>query len=371
MGSAPRFETLPERWRERVRAIVAAAARDADERARRFEFATYVLAAVPLRELQASGDEELVELVRAVVRVELRVVLETAWPERRFDAHEPDMGIEVRPRDAGAVTWFEPRTAFVAGRYRKLSRELSQTLLHCGECRGRGMRRGAPCAACGGSGRAVAEAVEDFVRPSIEGALGGRGATFHGSGREDVDVRMLGAGRPFVVSVDAPVRRSFDAAAVARAVREASGGRVEIDSLRVVGRAERRRITSEHGAKAYRAVVTPVTGRSLPEGAQQLVAALSGATLAQRNPRRVPRRADVIRERRVRELVVEEAGPDRLVLRVVTDPGLYVKEMVSGDDGRTTPSVAALLGTPCVCAELDVLGVDLPDAAPPVAQDNR
>jgi len=50
-------------------------------------------------------------------------------------------------------------------------------------------------------------------------------------------------------------------------------------------------------------------------------------------------------------------------MTVRTDAGLYVKELISGDDGRTCPSVAEVLGVPAECAELDVLAIHL-DAAP-------
>ncbi|RLI48252.1 MAG: hypothetical protein DRO73_09860, partial [Candidatus Thorarchaeota archaeon] len=37
--------------------------------------------------------------------------------------------------------------------------------------------------------------------------------------------------------------------------------------------------------------------------------------------------------------------------------GTYIKELISGDDGRTTPSVAELIGIPAVCVELNVVGI--------------
>ncbi|HIP57312.1 MAG TPA: tRNA pseudouridine(54/55) synthase Pus10, partial [Ignisphaera aggregans] len=37
--------------------------------------------------------------------------------------------------------------------------------------------------------------------------------------------------------------------------------------------------------------------------------------------------------------------------------GLYVKELVSGDQGRTTPSFSEVLGTEALCVELDVVYV--------------
>ena len=40
---------------------------------------------------------------------------------------------------------------------------------------------------------------------------------------------------------------------------------------------------------------------------------------------------------------------------------------LSGDEGRTTPSVAEVLGVPCTCAELDVL--DVPEEITEIADD--
>ena len=37
--------------------------------------------------------------------------------------------------------------------------------------------------------------------------------------------------------------------------------------------------------------------------------------------------------------------------------GTYVKEWISGDDERTAPSLAALLGVPSTCVILDVLEI--------------
>ena len=359
MGSAPGFEDLATPWRERAEDIVRAALEHALERAAEFEFSSYRIGTRPaLRAPDADepSDEEQ-HWLRAVIRVELRRCLELAWPERRFDPDRPDIILDVRPSESGAGARFLPQQAFVAGRYRKLSRELSQTEFHCRTCRGRGAWRGVICPACGGSRRGVAEAVEDFVRPPIEQALCGRGSVFHGSGREDVDVLMLGEGRPFIVTVEQPVRRSLHPAVVAAAVRDLSRGRVEVSELRLVDREEKRRVTTEHGLKQYRVVVAAADGFVLPEDAAERVVQLADVTLAQRNPTRVQRRADIVRRRTVHDVRVQQADAERLVLHVTTDPGLYVKEMISGDDGRTVPSVTELLRVPCVCAELDVIRV--------------
>jgi len=45
------------------------------------------------------------------------------------------------------------------------------------------------------------------------------------------------------------------------------------------------------------------------------------------------------------------------VVEVRAEHGTYIKEWVSGDEGRTTPSLGDLVGTNCLCRELDVLDI--------------
>jgi len=333
----------------RIDALVDAAMPRVIEATRDMEFATFQTACRAPRELKDALESER-ESFRVEARVALLRRLETLWPARRLRGVGHDAKITLLPdSDKRVAVFFEP--LFVAGRYRKLVRGMSQTVFHCRACRG---RRGG-CDACGGTGRFVAEAVEEFVRPAIVGAVGGRFASFHGAGREDVDVRMLGRGRPFVVTVNWPRRRMIDADAAARAVADLSGGRVEASDLRVVARSDRKRITTERADKTYRVVARPTSG-AFPEDAASRLASLVGAEIRQRTPERVERRrADLVRTRRVVDVVVESARADEIVASLVVEAGAYVKELVSGDAGRTEPSFASLLGTPCSCAELDVV----------------
>lgn len=317
---------------------------------RDMEFATFQTAARVPRDL--AGEPETVrEQFRIEARLALLRRLEPLWPERRLVGVGHDVKITLLPDSPKrAAVFVEP--LFVAGRYRKLVRGISQTVYHCRGCRGRG-----GCDACGGTRREVAEAVEDFVRRAIVEATGARRSAFHGAGREDVDVRMLGEGRPFVVSAHWARRRMVDAHAIAADVADRSGGRVLVADVRVVGRDESRRITTEHGEKLYRAWVRPAaeSGAFPPDAAARL-ARLGGAEIRQRTPERVERRrADLVRVRRVLAIGVEEAGPREIVVLVRTEPGTYVKELVSGDGGRTEPSFASALGQASVCAALDVL----------------
>ncbi|KPK49617.1 MAG: hypothetical protein AMK72_04030, partial [Planctomycetes bacterium SM23_25] len=82
--------------------------------------------------------------------------------------------------------------------------------------------------------------------------------------------------------------------------------------------------------------------------------------IGQRTPRRVlARRPDRLRRRRGCTLTWRQLGPRDIQIDVRTQAGTYIKELITGDDGRTRPSVAEVLETPAECAELDVLAIHI------------
>jgi hypothetical protein len=64
------------------------------------------------------------------------------------------------------------------------------------------------------------------------------------------------------------------------------------------------------------------------------------------------------REREVYEATGELQDPRHATVEVHGAGGLYVKELVSGDEGRTEPSLAGLLGVGAEVTALDVLAVE-------------
>jgi len=50
----------------------------------------------------------------------------------------------------------------------------------------------------------------------------------------------------------------------------------------------------------------------------------------------------------------------KFVIDVVGEAGLYIKELVSGDNGRTKPSLAEILGKDAHVTSLDVVLVEEP-----------
>jgi len=44
-------------------------------------------------------------------------------------------------------------------------------------------------------------------------------------------------------------------------------------------------------------------------------------------------------------------------LTMEVQSGTYIKELISGDDGRTRPSISEMIEVPCKVTELDVMEI--------------
>jgi tRNA pseudouridine synthase 10 len=249
-------------------------------------------------------------------------------------------------------------SAFVYGRYRKLERGIPQTEWPCRECHGSGRVGGEPCDHCDGEGYLYERSVEELTAPVVEDVMGGTAATFHGAGREDVDARMLGTGRPFVIEVDEPRRRHPDLERLEADINAFADGAVEVEGLRLSTHEMVERVKELAASKTYRAQVefgSPVEADALADALE----ALSGATIEQYTPQRVDhRRASRTRTREVYDAGGELEDPRHATVDIHGAGGLYIKELISSDEGRTEPSLAGLLDVEATVTALDVLAVE-------------
>ncbi|MFB6206976.1 MAG: tRNA pseudouridine(54/55) synthase Pus10 [Haloglomus sp.] len=246
----------------------------------------------------------------------------------------------------------------VYGRYRKLERMVPQTEWPCSTCGGTGRQHGVgPCPECDGTGYRYRTSVEQEVAPTLVEAHRGREGVFHGAGREDVDALMLGTGRPFVLEVEAPHRQRTDLAELEREINRDSDA-VEVVGLRYATHDMIERVKGLDATKTYRMAVE--FDASVAEAdLQAALDELQGATVEQRTPNRVDhRRADLVRTRTVHDISGSTTDDTHATLVVHGAGGLYVKELVSGDEGRTEPSLAGLLGVRAEVTALDVLAVE-------------
>ena len=80
----------------------------------------------------------------------------------------------------------------------------------------------------------------------------------------------------------------------------------------------------------------------------------------QRTPNRVShRRVDKIRGKFVYKIDGKFIKSNLFEFKIQTQGGTYIKELISGDDGRTSPSFSEVFNFPLVCKELDVLEITI------------
>ena len=288
------------------------------------------------------------ESIKAEMNREVGKVLE-ARLKKTVDFANPEVVFLIDTRFDRIVLDVNP--LFVYGRYRKHSREIPQTRWPCRECRGKG------CPRCDGKGRMYESSVQDLIGPTLLKHACGAEDFFHGMGREDIDARMLGNGRPFVAEVRRPKKRALDLASVENEINTGAKGLIDVKGLRMSNRAEMRAIKESTHPKTYRVRVR--FQHAIDHGKlNELVAALAGKPISQLTPNRVAhRRAHLERKRTVRDFKVESVEGSEVVFVVEADSGTYIKELMHGDEGRTKPNVSELVGVPCEVLELDVLGI--------------
>jgi len=240
------------------------------------------------------------------------------------------------------------RPVYIYGRYLKRVRHISQTRWLCGYCEGRG------CEICNFTGKKYVSSVEELIAiPAIE-LFRARDAKLHGAGREDVDARMLGTGRPFVLEVIEPRRRFVDLKELERAVN--SQRWIAVRELEYADSEKVNEVKMERYRKKYRAKI--VFEEEVDR--EKLVKALESlkGEIRQRTPVRVShRRSDRVRIRRLFETRLIHHTGRAAVVEFEAEAGLYIKELVSGDSGRTAPSLSEKIGIPARVERLDVIAV--------------
>lgn len=246
---------------------------------------------------------------------------------------------------------------FIFGRYRKLMRGLPQTRWPCRECRGIGrLSTGDTCKNCKGTGKQYQESVEELIAKPFMEQTGAKREAFHGEGREDIDARMLGKGRPFVFEIKDPKKRNIDLKQKEKEINEYAKGKVEVSDLRPSDVKEMRLLKTRMFDKSYDCLIE--SKNITEEDLNKLEEFFEGKMISQGTPTRVlHRRADIIRKRLVKLVKCKFISENEFRAKVKTEAGTYIKELVSSDNGRTNPSFTSILERPCEVKELDVIEI--------------
>lgn len=239
---------------------------------------------------------------------------------------------------------------FIKGRYNKLSREIPQTIWPCRMCHGKG------CPRCNGTGKMYQTSVQEIIGNIALEMCQGNEHFFHGMGREDIDALCLGEGRPFVLEISQPKRRDIDLDELEKLANQSE--LAQYHGLQFTDRAEVQRTKTATPSKTYR-VTVKADSKVNKERVVEVALSFKNVHLNQRTPKRVEhRRADLVRDREILWVEAEVTGDDTFDLTLETESGTYVKEFVSGDNGRCVPSFSQALGIQCYVQTLDVIAIN-------------
>lgn len=234
---------------------------------------------------------------------------------------------------------------YLAGRYNKFSRTLSQTPWLVDQ------------------ERKLESSVEEIIYEPIKKFALVDEFRFSSSGREDIDVRMLGRGRPFAIELVNPKRTKFSFDVLRKVENEINADpQVTVKHLQNITRDQLKELKSgeESKTKVYQALCY-VKGK-LPD--LKKLNKCPPIELAQYTPVRVlHRRANMVRPRTIHSMkaVPTKVGVDNgcsfFTLTLSTQAGTYVKEFVHGDFGRTSPCLRTILDNDTI----DILALDVID----------
>lgn len=249
------------------------------------------------------------------------------------DFRTPDAVIII-DLDKGEVN-VEPTPVYILGAYIKLGRYISQ-MRWIG-------RRGQ---------RNYMFSVEESMRKVVP-LFEGNELVFHASGREDADARMLGNGRPLILEVRRPQKRKVGKELIERV--GSSDPWVILKIKKIVGREKVKELKSATPRKTYRVIAYSPEGVVVND-IEKIENEFKNALINQRTPSRVlRRRPDIVRNRQVYEVKGRILNNMLVEFMIHCDGGLYVKELVHGDQGRTKPSFSEVIGKPLEVLFLDVL----------------
>jgi tRNA pseudouridine synthase 10 len=172
---------------------------------------------------------------------------------------------------------------------------------------------------------------------------------FDSAGREDIDVRMLGKGRPFVFTIIKPAVTIFDQTLIEEiqsTINNQYEDIVQVNSLKVTHDTEISKQMREGAVekkKQYRCVIW--YKGIIEDDRIKYMESLVDLKIAQNTPVRVlHRRSAQIREKVIHELkCVEKLNDHYMILDLTTSAGTYVKEFIHSDFGRTVPSLGTIL----------------------------
>ena len=274
------------------------------------EFKTFLIGII-------SGSSKDDELEKPFKR-ELGEILEEKL-DKKVDFKDPDILILIDQKNKKINYQIKP--LYIFGRYQKLVAGIPQT---------KWKRK-----------KFKTSVEEEIGNPLLKITLGSN-HSFHGCGREDIDVTTLGEGRPFVLEIINPKIRTFDLKKGKKEINKKSKF-VKVKNLSLTNKEKIKEIKLAAPDKIYEAEVN-LEKETLKKELENACRLLSNIVVNQQTPTRVLRRRyDLLRKKKVYYFKLKKLSPKNPVFEIKTESGTYIKELISGDNGRTKPSLSEIL----------------------------
>ena len=169
---------------------------------------------------------------------------------------------------------------------------------------------------------------------------------------------MLGEGRPFILEVKRPVKRFGDLETLAETINEKAKEKLEVVNLHFTDKDAVRSLKKKETAEKVYKVTIRFDRNVSNEELSRVKETLTNATIHQQTPLRVlHRRANRVREKHIYKAEIKRLAPDSAEMRIQCQGGLYIKELITGDEGRTKPCVAEVVNAKAEPFDLDVLDI--------------
>lgn len=229
---------------------------------------------------------------------------------------------------------------YIAGRYIKLQRGIPQS----------GNEEGQDGAA---DHNAPNTSVAAILAPFFKKTADCVDTIFHAAGREDIDVRMVGTGRPFLIELT-QCKNGFtrDWMALARSINNdpETSAYLRLDGPYLYpfeknGKEIVASLDSGSGEKRknYRALCW--SEQPLTPQLTDRISGIENLEITQSTPIRVlHRRTNMLRKRLIYSIsIVKSLDEHFFVIDLSTQAGTYIKEFVNSDLGRTQPSLRSII----------------------------
>jgi tRNA pseudouridine synthase 10 len=323
------------------------------EKLKEYEFDTFLIGTKLSSELLQKEEEmieevgaEFYESLKSTLNREIGKIVEKKTG-KKADRNYPDITI-LFDLEKNTIS-LQVKSLFVYGEYQKLSRSIPQATWYCPYCKGKG------CEKCKGTGLLYPTSVQMIIEKPLLKATKGKKSKIHAEGREDIDARCL-AWRPFVIEIVKPKIRKIDLKDIEKKINKSK--KVKVRNLKIIedGKQLIRKLKTERSEKTYRAIVIfekPIDKEKFKELKQ-----LNGAIIFQKTPTRVlARRSDRERKRKVIKISYRLINKRTLELIIRASAGLYIKELITGDNGRTKPNISEILNNTPKKILLDVIKI--------------